>query len=237
MALSVDARGTLFSGSTSLGVQVTRGTEFIRNFKDYSEQIPGRDGEILFGVDMEAGLIALPCFVPTTPETWDSKEAEIMAALNPMLGEQQLTFANRVGKVYNVLFIGQLKFTEEGPGYRKFTIPFKMYKPNVFATAQSTLTGSGTAVNGGNIETPCIVEIVGLVTNPSVTIAGLIMTYTGTVTSSDLLVIDTEKRTAIFNGVNALGNYNSVFPKLAVGNNVISVTGGVVTTKWKNRFL
>jgi phage-related protein len=239
MALTVDENGYLFSGITSLGVKVLRGTEFIRNFKDYSEAVPGKDGEILFGVDMEAGLISLPCFVETTPDTWDAKEAEIMGYLNPKLGVQTLTFANRPGKVYNVLYIGQLKFAEEGPGYRMFTIPFKMHDPLIKASTQSTLTGSGTAVNGGNDETPCIVEIVGLVTNPSVTIGGKTMTYTGTVTASDMLIIDTEKLTCTFNGANALGNLTGLTPsiKLAVGNNVVTVTGGTVTLKWNNKFI
>ena len=211
MALAVDANGILKSGSTELAY-VMKGTEFIRNFKDYSESVPGKDGEILFGVDMEAGLISLPCFVETTPETWDAKEAVIMGALNPKLGVQTLTFANRAGKVYNVIYAGQLKFVEEGPGYRKFTLPFKMHDPIIKASTQSTLTGSGTAVNGGNDVCPVTVEIVGSVTNPSVTIGSLTMTYTGLVTASDTLIIDSEKLTATFNGANALANYNGVFP-------------------------
>ncbi len=237
MALTVDANGVLKSGSTELA-HVMKGTEFIRNFKDYSEQVPGKDGEILFGIDMEAGLITLPCFVETTPETWGAKEAVIMGALNPKLGVQTLTFANRQGKVYNVLYVGQLKFVEEGPGYRKFTLPFKMHDPIIKASTQSTLTGSGTAVNGGNDICPVTVEIVGPVTNPSVTVAGKTMTYTGTVTASDTLIIDTEKLTCTFNGANALANFNGVFPKLAVGNNAVTAaSAGTTTVKWHNRWI
>lgn len=234
MAFNVDENGYL----QPLGVKVTRGVEFTRNFKDYSEEVPGKDGEILFGVDIEAGLISLPCFVETTPDTWDAKEAEIMGYLNPKLGVQTLTFANRPGKVYNVLYAGQLKFAEEGPGYRMFTIPFKMHNPLISASVQSSLIGSGTAVNGGNNETPCIVEIVGAVTNPSVTIGGKTMTYTGTVTASDTLVIDTEKLTCTFNGANALANYNGVFPMLAVGNNTVTAPAlGTIAVKWYNKFI
>jgi len=236
MALTVDANGVLKSGSTELAY-VMRGTEFIRNFKDYAEQVPGKDGEILFGVDMEAGLISLPCIVSTTPETWDAKEAQIMAALNPKLGVQNLTFANRPGKVYNVLYVGQLRFVEEGPGYRKFTLPLKLHDPLIKASTQSTLTGSGTAVNGGNDICPVTVEIVGPVTNPSVKIGSAEMKYTGQVTASDTLIIDTEKLTATFNGANALANYNGVFPKLAVGNNTITAAeAGTTTVKWYNRW-
>ncbi len=234
MAFNVDENGYL----QPLGVKVTRGVEFTRNFKDYSEDVPGKDGEILFGVDIEAGLISLPCFVETTPDTWDAKEAEIMGYLNPKLGVQTLTFANRPGKVYKVVYAGQLKFAEEGPGYRMFTIPFKMHNPLISASAQSSLIGSGTAINGGNDETPCIVEIVGPVTNPSVTIGGKVMTYTGIVTASDKLIIDTDKLTATFNGANALVNYNGVFPGLAVGDNAVTAaSAGTTTVKWTNRFI
>lgn len=237
MALTVDANGILKSGSTELAY-VMRGTEFIRNFKDYSEQVPGKDGEILFGTDMEAGLINLPCFVSTTPETWDAKEAQIMAVLNPKLGAQELTFANRPGKVYRVLYVGQLRFIEEGPGYRKFILPFKMHDPIIKASTQSSLTGSGTAANNGNDACPVVVEVVGPVTNPSVTVAGKTMTYTGTVTANDKLIIDTEKMTCTFNGANALASYNGVFPKLAIGNNTVTAaSAGTTTVKWFNRWL
>ncbi len=233
MALNVDSSGIL----QPLGVKVLRGVEFIKNTREYSDKAPGVDGEIYFGSEFEAGVISLPCFVETTPSTWDAKETEIMGYLNPKLGEQALTFANRPGKVFYVVYAGQLRFAEEGPNYRKITIPFKYYTGKALASSQSSLTGSGTAVNGGNDVAPIIVEIVGPVTNPSVTVAGLIMSYAGTVTASDLLVIDTERRTALFNGVNALGNYNNVFPKLAVGSNTVTVGSGNVTVKWYNKFI
>ena len=83
-----------------------------------------------------------------------------------------------------------------------------------------------------------MVEIVGLVTNPSVVINGETMTYTGTVTASDKLVIDTERMTVTFNGANAMANYNKVFPKLAVGDNVVTAaSGGTTIVRWLNRWL
>lgn len=234
MAFNVDSNYIL----QPLGVKVLRGVEFIKNTREYSDKVPGKDGEYYFGSEFEAGLISLPCFVSTTPETWGAKEAEIMGYLNPKIGMQTLTFANKPGKAYEVVYAGQLRFTEEGPGYRKFTIPFKVFGALSEALTQSLLEGSGTVINGGNIETPCIVEIVGPVTNPTVTIGGVAMTYTGTVTASDTLVIDTEKLTCTFNGANALANYNGVFPMLAVGNNTVTAaSAGTTTVKWYNKFI
>jgi phage-related protein len=233
LAFNVDTNGVL----QPLGVKVLRGVEFIRNTREYSDKVPGRDGEIYFGSEFEAGLISLPCFVVTTPSTWGAKEDEIMGYLNPKLGTQVLTFANRPGKFYNVVYSGQLRQTEEGPGYRKFTITFKYFEGHGLASSLSTLVGAGTAVNSGNDETPCTIEIVGAVTNPSVTIGANTLTYTGALTASDTLIIDTEKLTATFNGANALANYNAVFPNLAVGDNIVTVTGGTVTLSWLDRWL
>lgn len=238
MALAVDANGYLKSGSTTLA-KVLRGVEFIKNTREYSDKVPGKDGEYYFGSEIEAGLINLPCFVVTTPETWDAKEAEIMGYLNPKLGEQPLTFANRPGKVYNVVYVGQLRFAEEGPNYRKFTIPFKYHSGISQASTQGFLVGSGTAVNSGNDVCPIIVEVVGPVTNPSVTIGSKTITYTGQITASDTLIIDTEKLTATFNGANALANLEGLSPSvtLAVGNNTITAAeAGTTTVKWYNRW-
>lgn len=233
MAFHVDENGIL----QPLGVTVLRGVEFITNTVDYSESVPGRDGEYDFGCDLGPKLINIPVAIDTTPSTWADKEAEIMGYLNPKLGEQPLTFANRPGKVYVARYAGTLGFKDDGRYHREFTLPFKVSRSYGIASTQSLLEGAGTAVNGGNDVCPVIVEIVGPVTNPSVTINGKVMTYTGEVTASDLLIIDTEKLTATFNGANALVNYNGVFPKLAVGDNTVTVSGGTVKVIWLNRWI
>lgn len=220
-----------------LGVTVLRGKEFINNTREYSESVPGRDGEYFFSTEMEAGVINIPVSIETAPSAWAATERLIKGYLNPKNGAQELTFDDRPGIVYNVVWSGSINFLDEGLYHRKFTIPFKLHDPIAKSSSQNTLAGAGTAVNGGTIETPFTVEIVGPVTNPSVAVGGVIMTYTGQVTASDLLVIDTGKRTAIFNGVNALANYNKAFPKLAVGNNTVTITGGTVTLKWYDRWV
>jgi phage-related protein len=234
MAFNVDENGIL----QPLGVTVLRGVEFITNTVDYGESVPGRDGEYDFGCDLGPKLINIPVAIETTPSTWADQEAEIMGYLNPKLGLQSLTFANRPGKVYMVRYVGTLGFQNKGLYHRKFTLPFKVFESYGIASTQSLLEGSGTAVNSGNDVCPIVVEIVGPVTNPSVTVAGKTMTYTGTVTANDKLIIDTEKLTCTFNGVNALANYNGVFPKLAVGDNTVTAaSAGTTQTIWLNRWI
>ena len=234
MAFHVDENGIL----QPLGVTVLRGVEFITNTVDYSESVPGRDGEYDFGCDLGPKLINIPVAIDTTPSTWADKEAEIMGYLNPKLGEQSLTFANRPGKVYMARYAGTLGFKDDGRYHREFTLPFKVSKSYGIASTQSLLEGSGTAVNGGNDVCPVIVEIVGPVTNPSVKIGSAEMKYTGQVTASDKLIIDTEKLTCTFNGANALANFNGVFPKLAVGDNTVTAaSAGTTQTIWLNRWI
>ena len=234
MAFHVDENGIL----QPLGVTVLRGIEFITNTVDYGEAVPGRDGEYDFGCDLGPKLINIPVAIDTTPSTWADKEAEIMGYLNPKLGEQPLTFANRPGKVYMARYAGTLGFKDDGRYHREFTLPFKVSKSYGIASTQSLLEGSGTAVNGGNDVCPVIVEIVGPVTNPSVKIGSAEMKYTGQVTASDKLIIDTEKLTCTFNGANALANFNGVFPKLAVGDNTVTAaSAGTTQTIWLNRWI
>lgn len=233
MAFNVDENGIL----QPLGVTVLRGVEFVTNTVDYSESVPGRDGEYDFGCDLGPKLINIPVAIETTPSTWADEEAKIMRYLNPKLGSQSLTFANRPGKVYMVRYVGTLGFQDKGLYHREFTLPFKVFASYGIASTQSLLEGAGTAVNAGNDVCPVVVEIVGPVTNPSVKIGSAEMKYTGQVTASDKLIIDTEKLTATFNGANALVNYNGVFPKLAVGDNTVTVSGGTVKVIWLNRWI
>lgn len=235
MAFNVDENGKL----QPLDVIVLRDNriDLLPGTRDYFESVPGRPGEYDFGCDLDSMLLELHCAVETTKADWPDKRATIAGYLNPLLGEQDLTFADEPGKVYKVRYAGSISVTNFIDG-REFTIPFKMCKPYRIASTQSQKIGAGTAVNGGNIETPCVIEIVGPVTNPSVTIGNKTMTYTGTLTGSDKLIIDTENLTVTFNGANALAYYNGVFPWLAVGNNTVIVPEtGETTIKWYDRWI
>lgn len=235
MAFNVDENGIL----QPLGVTVLRDNriDLLPGTRDYFESVPGRPGEYDFGCDLDSMLLELHCVVETSKTEWPAKRATIAGYLNPLLGEQDLTFADEPGRVYKVRYAGSVSVTNFIDG-REFTIPFKMCKPYRIATTESVLVGSGIATNGGNVETPCVVEIIGPVTNPTVTIGGVEMTYTGIVTASDTVQIDTERYICTFNGVNALANYNLKFPHLSVGANyVIAASGGTTYVKWRNRWI
>jgi len=235
MPFEVDSDGIL----QPLGVTVLRDSRFelLPGTRDYFEEVPGRHGEIDFGAELAARILELHCAIEVAPADWPAKRRDLAGYLNPLLGTQTLTFADEPGKVYYVRYAGKIDVTKH-PYAREFTIPFRMCSPFIVSATQNQLIGSGTATNAGNVATPFILTVQGPVTNPSVVVAGYTMTYTGTVASGKSLIIDTDKLTAIYDGANALPNYNGVFPKLQPGNNsVTAAAAGTTKLNWYDYWL
>jgi len=235
MPFEVDSNGIL----QPLGVYVLRDSRFelLPGTRDYFEEVPGKHGEIDFGAELKARVLELHCLIEVAPSDWPAKRQEIASYLNPLLGTQTLMFADEPGKVYHVRYSGKIDVTKY-PYAREFTIPFRMCDPFITSSTQNQLTGSGTAVNAGNMETPFTLTIQGAVTNPSVVVAGYTMTYTGTINAGSALVVDTEKMTALLDGANALPNFNGVFPKLQPGNNAVTAAAsGTTIVRWYDKWI
>lgn len=236
MALDVDSDGIL----QPLGVKVVGDSryEILPGTRDYTEEVPGRAGEFDFGCDFEPRILELHCAMEVLAQDRPAAIRTIASQLNPLSGAQSLTFADEPGKVYNVRFSGSLEIKNKYPTWFDFIIPLKMFDPYILGTPQKSLTGSGTAVNDGTVATPFTLTVTGPVTNPSVTVGGYVMTYTGLVDTGKSLVVDTEKMTALYDGVNALPNFNGVFPKLQAGNNTVTAAAaGTTTLNWYDRWL
>lgn len=238
MTLSVDSNGIL----QPLGVQVVGDSryEILPGTRDYTEEVPGRAGEFDFGCDLAPRILELHCAMEVLAQDRPAAIRTIASQLNPLSGAQTLTFADEPGKVYNVRYSGSMEIKSKYPTWFDFTIPFKMFAPYILGDTQKSLTGSGTATNGGTVATPFTLTIQGTVavTNPSVTVGGYTMTYTGTVALGSVLVVDTEKLTAMLDGVNALPNFNGVFPKLQPGaNTVTAAAAGTTVLNWYDRFI
>lgn len=235
MSFSVDANNIL----QPLGVNVTRDSryELLPGTRDYTEEIPGKAGEIDFGCDFEPRIIELHCVLEVLSANQPATIRTIAGQLNPLSGATTLTFADEPGKVYRVRYAGKID-VKRYPSYVEFVIPFKMYSPYITGTPQKSLVGSGTATNDGTMETPITVEIQGPVTSPTVTINGNSMTYTGTINAGSLLIIDTDKLTVTLDEANALPNYNGVFPQLQPGaNTVVAAAAGTTTVRFYDRWI
>lgn len=239
MALNVDSNGIL----QPLGLKVIRDNrhEVIPGVRKYVDEIPGRDGQIRHKAELKSRILKMTVsrvasMTPGDPDYWTTVRDNIAATLNPLNGEQSLTYADYPGRV----FVGVFESVDipRERGYIEFEITFEMDNPYIQGAVQKSLTGSGTATNDGTKETPYTLTIQGPVTNPSVTVAGYTMAYTGTVAGGSILIIDTENLTAILDGVNALPNYNGVFPKLQPGANAVTAAvAGTTSLNWNDRWM
>ncbi|HBX22677.1 MAG TPA: hypothetical protein DEF34_03415 [Desulfotomaculum sp.] len=240
MPLHVDASGIL----QPLGLKWLRDNRFeiIPATRKYTEEIPGRDGAIRFGADLRTrpltATVGMEVSEDVTSADYRAKVFDFIAAqLNPLNGEQALTFYDEPEKVYMVELAEAVDIPRE-PGYIEFDLAFEMFNPDKNGALQKTLVGSGTATNAGTKAAPFTLTIQGPVTDPSVTVAGYTMSYTGTIETASALIIDTEKLTATLEGANALPNYNGVFPKLHPGDNVVTAAAaGTTTLNWYDRWL
>lgn len=238
MALDVDSDNIL----QPLGVKVVGDSRYESppETEDYTEKVPGQDGEIDFGCDLKPRFLELHCVAEVDVADRPAALDTYMGYLNPLLGAQGLTFANEPGKVYLVRYSGKIEPIPH-PTWFEFVIPFKSFRSYKQGALQKSLTGTGTAVNDGNRATTFTLTITGPVTNPSVTVAGYTISYAGTIDTGKSLIVDTGALTAIYDGVNALPNVTGISPvppKLQPGSNTVTAAvGGTTILNWYSRWL
>lgn len=230
--LHVDRDGIL----QPLGVKVLRDSreELLPATRDYTEVIPGMDGVYDFGCELEPRVLELHCVLEGDKRTRKAKRRQIAKHINPLLGKQTITFADDPGVTWIGRYSGNVAPTNYIDG-ADFIIPFKC-DPYLTSATQKTLMGSGVALNEGTVETPFYLYIPGKIIDPTVTVNGATMIYTGVVSVGHTLYIDTGKQTATVNDLNAMLDYNCVFPELAVGENNI-VAPDTATIIWMERWI
>ncbi len=231
--LHVDENGIL----QPLGVKILRDSreELLPATRDYTEVIPGMDGEYDFGCDLEPRVLELHCALDVEDKlTRRAKRRQIAKHLNPLLGKQTITFADDPGIVWVGRYAGSVELTTYLDG-EDFIIPFKC-NPYLTSATQKTLKGSGVVLNEGTVETSFYLYIPGEIIDPTVTVNGEKMIYTGAISAGHTLYVDTEKMTVTVNDQNALISYNCVFPKLQVGQNNITAPD-TATITWIERWV
>lgn len=221
-----------------LGVVVLRDSRqvLLPGTRENTEAIPGRHGEIDFGSEFQPRVMELQVATSTDPDAREQLKRTLAKWLNPLMGAQPLIFSSDIEKTYYVKYAGKIDLTHY-PNFLEFTIPFKSSDPFMVGSFERQHIGSGVLTNEGTFEAPVKIEIIGPVTNPSVTIGSSTLTWTGTVGVGNKLEIDTERMTVTFNGVNALANYEGGFPKLQPGGTEVTVSGGTITFTWRGRWI
>ncbi len=219
-----------------LGVRVLRDSsvDIVPSVKDYTEEIPGRHGEISFKTELGSRAIELHVAEEMTPEERENLKRQYAKHI---ISEdtKTLVFESDVEKSYEVKYAGKIDPTQY-PLHMDFVIPFKMAKPFINGSYEKELKGSGVIANDGTAETPLIIEIKGQVSNPTVVIGDDVLAYNGSLSNDETLVIDTEKQTVKIGSVNVIDGYNGVFPTLQPGS-VDVMADSNVTIKWHDRWL
>lgn len=222
-----------------LGVLITRDSryEILPATRDYTEELVGRHGEIDFGTEFKSKNMELHVATDEGYSPLEKAQLQRLFAkyLDPTKGAKTLIFSDDVEKTYMVKYSGKIDLNQYATWF-PFVIPFKMSDPFIIGSFEKTLVGSGVLVNDGTFETELIISINGPATNPSVTIGGETLSYTGTVPSGQTLIIDTRKQTARIGSSNALSNYNGVFPMLSPGSTSVSA-GNNVTIRWRDKWV
>lgn len=222
-----------------LGVLVTRDSryELLPATRDRTEEIPGRHGEIDFGTEFKSKMMELHVATDEGYTPLEKAQLQRLFAkyLDPTKGAKTLIFSDDVEKTYMVKYSGKIDLSQYASWFN-FVIPFKMSDPFIVGSFEKTLVGSGSLVNDGTFETELVIEINGTATNPSLTIGGETLSYTGTIPSGQSLIINTGLGTAKLNSNNALAGYNGTFPLLAPGSTSVTA-GNNVTIRWKDKWI
>ena len=196
----------------------------------HTDSVPDRPGEYFFGADYESRIITLTLTSGyLTSTTKPLARRDLMAIFDPLLGEQDFTYE---GITYRVRYT-QMMEIQDHAHHLQATVPLKMTDPFGYSE-ENSLTGSGTATNAGNYETYPTIEIAGPVTNPSVTVNGINLAYTGTVDEGDTLVIDCEDQTVYIGTANVIENFAGDFSSFQVGANIVV---GTAVFKWRDKYI
>jgi len=235
------------------GLHIMRDSEFgiLAPLREYAEEIPGVDGEMFFGSEFTTGEHRLKMINTgfLNPAQKDALISSLSAQLYTLKDYDLLVFESVPNKAWRIRLGGKIEMPDI-PGRVQLTVPityqpFRVSVDEYYLSGQakavemsdvldSSIRQSGFLINQGSAATPLRVEIVGPVTNPSVIVGGHTFTYTGTLTSSDTLKIDTKALTVTFNGVNALASFTGMSSiKLQPGGtSVTGASAGVTTFKW-----
>ena len=223
-----------------LGVLITRDTreEILPTIKNYTEKVPGKHGEYKFKSEIKGKILELTVVTDEglTPTQKEDLKELFAQYLSPLNGEKSLTFADDIERQYKARYSGRINI-ENYPTWFKFVIPFKMSSPFITGSFENVQIGSGTIENKGNTDTHMIIEINGLAVNPSLTINGEVLNYTGTINAGETLVIDTKKKTAKIGNTNVLDNWCGKFPILIPETEIEVMASNNIVIKWRAKWL
>jgi phage-related protein len=195
------------------------------------------DGAIHQNTEYDSRPFEMPCFISCdTQDEQDAKLIELMQLLWPPTDKPLILLEELPDRFINCKLNGKLTIGND-PNYFDISIPMIALDPFYYSLVEYEQSGDGTYVNAGNQDSYPVFKVVGSVIAPEIIVNGVSMIYSGTVSPSDLLVIDTKNRTIKFNGYNAEKLFNKVYISLEPGDNTISISGGTLNVIWRDCWL
>ena len=199
------------------------------------------DGESVIDTTYKSRNFTISCYSEQGLSATDKNELaqKVLNTLDAMRNEvKTLHFVDGCSK-FPVRINGNIDSTNYA-GHLTFTLGFESV--SAYSEKEVELSGD-VAINNGIAPCGFKVVIPGEVTNPSVTVNGVKMEYTGEITSNLSLVIDTGKKLCYTldssgNKVNVKKNYSAKYPLLEKGaNTVISESENEFSMTWNEKYL
>jgi predicted phage tail component-like protein len=196
---------------------------------DIYVQVPGRQGSILFPRELADRRIEIDCaFVGSSLADIRTKARDIAAWLN-VTDRATLSFDDETGKTYKAKLASAVDFDHIG-NMGQFSLAFNC-EPLAYGTEATTnfANDSATVANAGTYSAPAIIEatFTDAATEFKVTLGTEYVRVVHDFVLNDTLKIDTGTGAILINGSRAMDKLdwqNSIFFKLAVGNNTLNIT-------------
>jgi len=248
--------GFTFNGQNSgnFGIVMrSKNRQLLPQTADNLEEIPGRDGSILFPGSLQDRLIEVDCSFVETSIPNLRKRARQMAAWLYTSTWADLIFDDEPDLKYSARVANQLDLVST-VSLGTFTLQFRCL-PLALSVEQFgffEVIGSGTfsIQNNGTRETLPVITIsaidlgdsgmdrsvdvtgvfdptetmVATLTDPELTIGSKTIKYTGSLTAGQSIVIDSEKFQAYKGETNVLNSISGEFPVLEIGENTVALT-------------
>jgi phage-related protein len=198
--------------------------------------VGGRHGSQIVGAKRKIRMLELEIdIMADSLSQMLSVEQTLRQTFDPIKGYQDVVLEIFPNKVYQAKYSGQTSlkdWIQDG----HVTIPMKTQDPYIYSVLKKT-SGVGTMINNGTEETPLYIEVVGPATSPSVGIGPNTISYTGTVSSGQILILDGNTMEAKIGSTNVLDNVTGNMPVLVPGVNIITCSSGTVNFRWRERGL
>lgn len=212
--------------STEYGIYVSEQPPITMPLERTSQiTVPGRPGTLTKteGEDVYDDLLL-------TAQCVMKDGARIPEIMKWLKGSGKVTFANRPGGYYKGRISNQIPFDKvlRGRENRAFAVNFRCGPFWCVSDEEEiTLTASGTVENEGSVYAEPVITVTG--TGDGILMVGETMVELSGLTGS--ITIDSELQEA-YDGMTSMNNaMGGEFPRLAVGSNGISWTGGITEVR------